>query len=385
MVELRNRGRGAPTVVVAMDKFKGTATADQACSQVCEGIAQELPEWTCVEIPMADGGDGTVDALIRAGWQAVSVDAVDAQDRPVSARVATRGDTAVVELAAICGLARWQGERRPWQAHTLGLGMAMRHMVDQGAAHIVVALGGSASTDGGSGVLVGLGFQVLDDRDVPIEPGLAGLRSAHHIRPPADIEALRRVRWTVLVDVDAPLFGPRGAAMRFGPQKGLDDEDLESADLLLRRWDDVLRDFAGRHVGSMPGTGAAGGVAAAIIAAVDASMTPGFDFVAAHAGLRDALAGADAVVTGEGRFDASSLTGKVPGAVMAWAAHEGIPAFVVAGDIDPSLLDPSVLTLASLAGDLPAAMSDPLPYLREAGREVGRRLAGLRSDAEWRQ
>ena len=376
MADARGPDGAAPTVVVAMDKFKGTATADEACSQVCEGITQELPNWSCVPVPMADGGDGTVDALIRAGWREVSVDAVDAQDQPVETRVATRGDIAVVELADICGIARWQGDLHPWQAHTLGLGTAIRHMVDQGAGHIVVALGGSASTDGGSGVLAGLGFAVLDDRGDPVEPGLAGLQFAHRIHPPADIERLRQIEWTVLVDVDAPLFGPRGAARRFGPQKGLDGDDVETADLLLQRWDDVLRDLAGRHVGSTPGTGAAGGVAAALVAALDAQMTPGFDFVAANAGLRDALADADAAVTGEGRFDASSVTGKVPGAVMAWAAQEGVPVFVVAGDVDPSFADPSILTLTSLAGDVQTAMSDPLSYLHEAGREIGRRLAG---------
>lgn len=377
------QGSAVPTVVVAMDKFKGTATADQACSQVCEGIAQELPDWSCVAIPMADGGDGTVDALIRAGWQSVRVDAVDAQGYRVLADVATGPDAAVVELANICGIARWQGDLRPWQAHTIGLGMAMRHMVDKGAGHIVVALGGSASTDGGSGVLTGLGFDVLDERGTAVEPGLAGLRFAQRIDPPADIERLRSIEWTVLVDVDAPLFGPRGAARRFGPQKGLDVDDVEDADLLLRRWDQVLQALAGRRVGSIPGTGAAGGVAAAIVAALDANMTPGFDFVAANAGLRKALSAADAVVTGEGRFDASSLTGKVPGAVRAWAAREGIAVFVVAGDVDPALADPSILTLSSLAGDIDVAMSDPLPYLREAGREVGRRLGALRSGPEW--
>ena len=390
MAGTRGRKAATPTLVVAMDKFKGTATADQACSLVSEGIAQQLPDWACVAIPMADGGDGTVEALIRAGWQAVLVDAIDAQSQPVSARVATRGDTAVVELADVCGIARWQGELRPWQAHTLGLGMVLRSMVDEGVRHIVVALGGSASTDGGSGVLAGLGFEVLDDRGDAVEPGLAGLQFAHRIRTPADIELLRQVEWTVLVDVDAPLFGPRGAARSFGPQKGMDGDDVEEADLLLRRWDDVLRDFAGCNVGSMPGTGAAGGVAAAIVAALDADMMPGFDFVADHVGLREALTDADAVVTGEGRLDASSVTGKVPGALVSWATHEGIPVFVVAGDVDPSFADPRladrvVITLTSLAGDLQAAMSDPLPYLREAGREVGRRLAGLEAKPEWRR
>ena len=369
------------TVVVAMDKFKGSATADQVCSSVCAGIDETTTDVRCVSVPLADGGDGTVAALSRAGWELVSVPGIDAQGVPVTAAAARRGDTVVVELADICGIARWRGERDPWRAHTMGVGHAIRALIDGRVRRIVVAAGGSASTDGGLGLLMGLGFRVTDDHGVEVEPGLVGLRAATRIETPADMEILRSCEWTVLVDVDSPLCGPYGAARRFGPQKGLSSDDVVIADGLLTGWESVLARTSGRgvgEVGSILGTGAAGGIAAPLVALLDASIESGFDFIATQFDLKKHLTSADFVVTGEGRVDASSLTGKVVGAVLSLATQAKVPSAVVAGSVDErirSQIPPLVISLVDLAEDEGDAMTNAQRYLRQAGRAIGAWLA----------
>ena len=365
------------TVLVAMDKFKGSATADEVCSSVCAGIDEATIDVRCVSVPLADGGDGTVAALSRVGWELMSVPSVDAQGTPVTAEVARCGDTVVVELANICGIARWRGELDPWRAHTMGVGHVIRALIDERIRRIVVAAGGSASTDGGLGVLMGVGFRVTDDHGVPVEPGLTGLRSAWAIEFPSDAQALRSLEWTVLVDVDSPLCGPQGAARRFGPQKGLSDDDAAIADDVMAGWESLLAQTCGRKVGSIgviPGTGAAGGIAAPLVALLDARIESGFDFVATQCELTTRVASADFVVTGEGRVDASSLTGKVVGKVLSMARQANVPAAVVAGTIDAdvrSSLPPTVLSLTQLAGDEAEALAHPSRYLQEAGRSIG--------------
>ena len=366
------------TVVVAMDKFKGSASAEQVCSAVCAGFQRTAPGWECIAVPLADGGDGTVAALCRAGWTPRTVAATDAQGAPVTAEVAWNGGTALVELASICGIARWQGARDPWHAHTTGVGEAIRQCIEAGAEHMVLAVGGSASTDGGLGALLGLGFHVVDAQDAQVQPGLAGLRTVARVEPPSDVEALRRCTWTVLVDVDSPLCGPRGAARRFGPQKGLTDADVEVADELLQRWDELLAQSAGRHVGHIPGTGAAGGIPAAFVALLDAHIESGFEFVAKHAHVAAHIDAADLVVTGEGRVDASSMTGKVVGEVVKLAAHAGVEAVVVAGSVDAQVrvdLPEQIVTLVEVAGDKHEAMSHPADHLEEVGGLIGQQRA----------
>ena len=366
------------TVVVAMDKFKGSASAEQVCSAVCAGFQRTAPGWECIAVPLADGGDGTVAALCRAGWTPRTIAATDAQGAPVTADVAWNGDTVVVELASICGIARWQGERDPWHAHTTGVGEAIHQCIDDGAQHVVIAVGGSASTDGGLGALQGLGFRVTDMEGAPVEQGLAGLRSAARVAQPDDIDVLRRCTWTVLVDVDSPLCGPRGAARRFGPQKGLAISDIDIADELLQRWDDLLSEIAGREVGPVPGTGAAGGIAAPFVALLDARIESGFEFVASHCHLPAHIDAADLVVTGEGRVDDSSMTGKVVGEVLKLAAHAGVEVVVLAGSVDPQItlqLPDQVVTLVELAGDVGDAISRPERYLEQAGSLIGQERA----------
>lgn len=361
------------TVVVALDKFKGSATAEEACASVCAGIEDTSPEWTCVQIPLADGGDGTVAVLQRAGWCVESVATIDAQGEQVRGDVARSGDTVVIELANICGIARWRGELRPWQAHTTGLGIAIRHSIAE-AEHIVVALGGSASTDGGLGLLQGLGFVVKDAQGRDVGCGLSGLTQATKIESPDDIDVLRSKQWTVLVDVDSPLCGPEGAARRFGPQKGLSESDVARADDVLADWNRLLTRIGGRDVGAVAGVGAAGGTAAPLVALLDARIESGFAFIAESVDLRKHVASADLVVTGEGRVDASSLSGKAVGQVLALATRVGVPAAVVAGRVDEDvrgLLPSQVISLVDVAGDQAEAIAHPATYLRQAGRLIG--------------
>lgn len=362
------------TVIVAMDKFKGSATAELACGSLCEGIQETSTGWRCVQVPLADGGDGTVAALCRAGWDSRSVSTIDAQGAVVHAEVALLENTSVVEMANICGLALWQGELRPWDAHTTGLGIAIRQQIQSGAQHIVLAAGGSASTDGGLGLLLGLGFRITDQLGKGVEPGLEGLRFVEHIEYPPDMDVLRAVRWTVLVDVDSPLCGPNGAARRFGPQKGLSDADTEVADGLLSTWGSLLERIGGVPVSQVLGVGAAGGVAAPLVALLNARIESGFHFIAQRIRLREALASADLIITGEGRVDPSSLTGKVPGEVISMAEEFGVETIVVAGSVEPEvrpLLAQRIVTLTELAGGEANALVDPTRYLRQAGRLIG--------------
>lgn len=361
-----------------MDKFKGTATAEQVCAAVCAGFHETAPEWRCVAVPLADGGDGTVAALFRAGWRPGSVSTIDGQGASVTVDVALRGNTAVIELANICGISRWRGPLDPWAAHTVGVGIAIRECIDAGARHVALAVGGSASTDGGVGVLLGLGFRVTDGQGAAVETGLTGLRSVTAVEPPVDIDTLRTCSWSVLVDVTSPLCGPEGAAHRFGPQKGLTNEEVVQADALLERWSSILAKASGHRVGDMAGTGAAGGVAAPLVALLGARIESGFDFVATQCRLNDHVKSADLVITGEGRVDTSSLSGKVVGEVLSAASNAGVAAVIVAGDVDGQVrshLPTEVLTLIDLSGDQQEAMARPARYLQQAGRILGQAIA----------
>lgn len=223
-------------VLVAPDKFKGTLSASEVAKAISEGIREALPSAICLERPMADGGDGTLDVLLEQGWHPKYVHAADAAGKVVPTLVAQRGDALCVELARVCGIAALGSNLIPWDASTKGVGNAIRAAVDPPITRVVVALGGSASTDGGLGLLQGLGFRVRDarGRDVPL--GLRGLESAVSIEAPDDYDHLRKLDWSVLSDVTAPLHGETGAAYVFGPQKGLTGRDVPRADAALRRW-----------------------------------------------------------------------------------------------------------------------------------------------------
>ncbi|HST48352.1 glycerate kinase [Jatrophihabitans sp.] len=354
-------------VLFAPDKFKGSLPAPQAAAALAAGWRSARPDDELVLLPMADGGDGTLEVLAAdqpdAEW--VSVPTVDAVGTARTARYLRTGDTAAVELAEICGIAGLD-PLDPMGAHTIGLGIVLAAALLAGAGRVVVALGGSASTDGGAGALSALGAQLVGAGGLlPVGGvGLPGLVAVHPDRlvplPPGGVQ--------VLVDVRAPLFGPSGAAAAFGPQKGADPAQVAELDRGLRRLAAVLGSDP-----EQPGCGAAGGTGYGL-AYWGGELVPGAAAIAELVGLPAAVRRADLVVTGEGRFDAGSLTGKTCGQVLQLAAAAGVPARVVAGSVAGGMAAavPGVgLTgLTELAGSERAALADPVRWLTEAGRRA---------------
>ncbi len=370
-------------ILIAPDKFKGTLSAPQVIAVLAQALHQADPRVQASGVAMADGGDGTLEVALGHGYRVQSAPGVDALGRPVEARYAIRGDSAVIELAAVCGLATvLDRPQRPWQASTLGLGLVARHAIGAGATQVTIGLGGSASVDGGLGFLVGLGVRVRDRMWMPVPPGLLGVRRAVRLDMRRLDDAIRRATWRFLVDVTNPLLGPLGAAAVFGPQKGLMAEEIAVADASLEAWADLLDPRDGRRMAGEPGMGAAGGVALAGALLFGAQAVPGATWVAEQAGLRERIAACDAVVTGEGRFDRQSLMGKAPGLVLDLARALGKPVLVVAGSSElthqqaRSVGVSGLVSLADLAGSGEEAMSAPEHWLGAAAGPILAHLDG---------
>lgn len=350
-------------VLIAPDAFKGTLSAAEAARIIGEAATARGLDIDLA--PIADGGDGTLDVLLGHGFAARAVDVVDAAGRPRRARIGVRGAEAVIELAEVCGLVTVTDlELDAWHRTTLGLGLAARAAIDEGCASITIALGGSASVDGGIGLLTGLGFSVLDADDVAVTPDLAGMSRAARITIPA----LPPVRWRALVDVTTPMAGRESTAMVFGAQKGLDASERIRGDEALRHWAAVLQRTFDIDVRELRGGGAAGGVAAAAHAALGAEIMSGSHAVLDLIGVAERLRHSDAVVTGEGSFDAQSLLGKGTGAVIAAARAAGRPTLVVAGVSDAGAMPDveRIVTCAEIAGSAASARQEPGRWLRAA-------------------
>ena len=361
-------------IVVAPDKFKGSLPATQVAAAIAAGLHAGRPGAEVVTIPVADGGEGTVDAAVAAGYERVPVTAAGPAGDPVRASYARRGEVAVVELAGVCGLARLPGGRpAPLSASSFGAGEVLRAALEAGARRIILGVGGSASTDGGAGLLQALGARVLDTCGEPVRPGGAGLREVAAL----DLTGLHRALCPagypadiiLAADVDNPLTGPDGAAEVYGPQKGASPAEVAALDAGLRRWAAVVAAAVGRDWSRTPGAGAAGGVGFAALAVLGATRRPGIELVLDLAGFETALDGADLVITGEGSLDAQSLAGKTPVGVARAAARRGIAVVAVAGR---STLREAELAAAGIAAVYP--LTDLEPDLERCRAEADRLL-----------
>ncbi|BAW93636.1 glycerate kinase [Actinomyces sp. Chiba101] len=337
-------------IVLAPDSFKENMTALQAAGAMDAGVRDAVPGARTVLMPMSDGGEGFVDA-VAASWGAdmVRAPSADALGRPIEAVYGLAGDRAVMDVAGCAGLERVApGERDVLRSSTRGLGMLMAHALEGGARTLVIGLGGSATNDGGLGMLTELGVRLLDASGEPVGPEPARMGLIERIDL-ADLSAAAREA-TILVacDVTNPLTGPNGATAVFGPQKGVGADMVGVLDARLAR----LAELTGtRAEAAEPGAGAAGGLGFALRAFLGARMRPGVDLVAEAIGLRDAIARADLVLTGEGSVDEQTLNGKTPAGVARLAREEGVPCVVFAGRIKPGaevLLDHGVRDLVKV-------------------------------------
>lgn len=331
-------------ILIAPDKFKGSLTAAEAASAIAEGALRVYPDAVATQFPIADGGEGTLEAAVAAGYEERLNAVVGPVLAPVGAAWAFRkkDGVAVIETAQASGLAHIEPTREnSLRAHSYGCGQLIAAALDAGATEIVLGLGGSAMTDGGSGALRALGLKPLDSAGNVVPLGGGSLADIVSLDVSGLDPRLAAVTFRIAVDVRNPLYGPEGAAHVFGPQKGADDDAVEQLDAGLRNWASVLREVTGRDV-NVPGAGAAGGFPASFLGFTNARLEGGFALVAGLTGLADQLEQADLVITGEGSMDSQSLTGKAPIALADAARERGIPVIVVAGRI--------LVTMEELAG-----------------------------------
>ena len=321
-------------IVVAPDKFKGSLTASEAARIIGAALRACAPEATIVEHPVADGGEGTVDLAVRSGFAPIVRQVPGPLGTPVSATYALRQREAVIEMASAAGLALLPDgpdDHTAARASTHGVGVLVVDALDRGADRIVLGVGGSASTDGGAGLLVALGARVLDAEGRPVAPGGAALVMGARL----DVSGLdSRLRGTDLVmacDVDNPLVGPRGAARVFSPQKGASAATVGRLEEALMHWSALVAAETGADLASAPSAGAAGGTAYAALALLGARLKPGVDLLLELSGFARVVAGADLVVVGEGSLDAQTLGGKGPAGVAAAARESGASVVAVVG------------------------------------------------------
>jgi len=368
---------GAPRVLLAPDKFKGSLPASGVADAVGRGIRSVLPGAEVVALPVADGGDGTLDAALAAGFERVPVTVVGPTGEPVATAYARRGSVAVVEMADACGLVRLPGDvPAPLTASSTGLGEVVRAALDAGCDELVLGIGGSASTDGGAGMLAALGVRLLDRQDNPLPAGggaLAGLASVDlsGLHPAAE-----KARFVVACDVDNPLLGPTGAAAVYGPQKGATPDDVASLDAALGRLADVVASALGEDHRGEAGAGAAGGVGFAALALLDATLRPGIDLMLDLVGFDAHVPGSTLVVTGEGALDAQSLHGKAPVGVARRAAAAGVAVVAVCGHRALGVEElraagiGAAYALLDLEPDVETCIREPAPLLVRLGEQI---------------
>ena len=369
-------------VVVAPDKFKGSLSAAQAAAAVAAGLTAAAPGTSVVQVPVADGGEGTLEAAGAAGFRLVPVPVAGPTGAAVDGAVAVRGRTAVVELAAASGLAVLPGGRpAPLAATSLGTGQLVRAALDLGCTEVVLGVGGSACTDGGAGLLVGLGARLLDARGGELALGGGSLRHLDRIDLTGLDPRLRSVRVVLATDVDNPLLGPTGAAAVYGPQKGASPAEVGVLEAGLSRWVAALGDVLGPRaadVAGEPGAGAAGGAGYACLVALGAVRRAGIAVVLDLGDFDRHLTGADLVVTGEGSLDAQTLHGKAPAGVAARARAAGVPVVAVAGrclvgadDLRGAGID-AAYALTDLEPDVPRCMAEAAPLLQRLAARIAR-------------
>jgi glycerate kinase len=369
-------------IVIAPDSFKESLSAAGVASALARGLRQALPTAEILECPLGDGGEGTLDAVLAAtGGEVREARVTGPLGESVTARWGWLAEqrTAFVEMASASGLELVPRARRDVRVATSrGTGELLHAALDAGAERLVLAIGGSATNDGGAGVLQALGVRLLDGQGQALAPGGAALASLASLDVTDLHPRLAAVEVVIAADVDNPLCGPQGASQIFGPQKGASPEQVRELDAALAQFARVTAATLGRDVSEQPGAGAAGGVGFAALAFLQATFRPGIEVVAELVGLEEALEGADLAVTGEGRLDGQTLRGKTPAGVLRLAQRHGVPVVAVAGSLGEgydALYQQGLAAAFSLVPgplSLEEALAQAEVLLERTARDIGR-------------
>jgi glycerate kinase len=368
-------------IVIASDSFKGSAGTEDVGRRMEKGIRKVYPDAEITVVPIADGGEGTVEAVVRGtGGRFRAVEVTGPLGERLEAVYGLLGDgKAVMEMASASGLPLVPEEKRnPLKTTTFGTGELIRDALEQGCREILIGIGGSATTDAGIGMAQALGYSFLNGRGDELGFGGGGLSELRRIEKDGVDPRLDGCRVTVACDVDNPLFGERGAAYVYGPQKGADPDMVKVLDANLRHFADVARESLGRDLSRIPGAGAAGGLGAGLMFFCGAELKSGIDAVLDMISFESFLDGVDLVVTGEGRIDGQTAYGKVPVGISRRAKKHGIPVLAVVGDIGEGAsavyaqgID-GIMSTVNRAMSLKEAMGNSLDLLEDAAERVMR-------------
>ncbi|VVP75510.1 Glycerate 2-kinase [Pseudomonas fluorescens] len=369
-------------IVIAPDSFKDSLSAQGVADAIALGLAQVWPDAQLIKCPMADGGEGTVESILAAceGQQRRTV-----VRGPLGATVEAawgwlpQSHTAIIEMAEASGLQLVPvAQRDACISSTFGTGQLIRAALDAGAQRVILAIGGSATNDGGAGAMQALGVKLLDAQGQTLSPGGLALAQLARVDLSEIDPRLAQVRFDIAADVNNPLCGPHGASAIFGPQKGASSVQVEQLDRALGHFADHCATALNNDVRDEPGSGAAGGLGFAAKAFLGAQFKAGVEVVAELVGLADAVAGTDLVITGEGRFDAQTLRGKTPFGVARVAREHGVPVIVIAGTLGDgyqALYEHGVdaaFALASGPMTLDQACAEAPRLLRERATDIAR-------------
>jgi len=330
-------------IVIAPDSFKECLSATKVAAAISEGIQKIVPEAEIISIPVADGGEGTVEALVSAtGGKIVYTPSLDPLNRPIQSFYGILGDgkTAVIEMAATSGIELISPEERnPLITTTYGTGLLLKAALDEGYTNIILGIGGSATNDGGAGMAQALGFGLQDKNGNSIDQGGGCLGKLYSITHSKVHPLLSDATITVACDVQNPLLGPSGATSVYGPQKGATPEMLEELEKNMTHFAGILQQKFGMNFADIPGSGAAGGLAAGLMAFCKARLVSGFDLVAQLTHLEDHIAQASLIFTGEGKIDSQTAFGKTISGVAKLAKKQQVPVIALAGKMEDDLTE----------------------------------------------
>jgi glycerate 2-kinase len=327
-------------IVIAPDKFKGSLSAVDAAQAIQRGVLEALPDASCIECAMADGGEGTVDVFLAHGAERRVARVLGPRGAPVDAVWALDGQTAVLEMASASGLGLLDdAQRDPTRTDTFGTGQLIRAALDGGARRFIVGIGGSATNDAGTGMLRALGARFLDAQSREIDGTILDYMALESVDLHALDTRLAQTTIEVAVDVDNPLCGPNGAARTFAAQKGATPDQIDRLDRVLQHIADVCERALHHDYRNDPGAGAAGGLGFALIAFLHAALRPGVELVARECGLDRLLQGAALCLTGEGKIDLQTLRGKTVDGVAKLAKKEGVPVIAFGGVVEKDAAD----------------------------------------------